>query len=72
MSGESSKPTMEMSSGTFSPRARAARIAPSAIMSEPHTIAVCPEAMSSAAAAWPPSTVNSVDTMCGATSEIPR
>lgn len=51
MSGESSKPTTETSCGTFSPCCRAARIAPSAIMSLAHTTAVQPREISAAAAA---------------------
>ncbi len=58
MSGESSYPTTEMSPGTDSPRCRAARIAPSAIRSEPQTSPVTPRSMSRPAAASPPSTPN--------------
>ena len=68
ISGESSKPTTERSSGTRSPRPRAARITPSAIRSDPQTIAVCPVSISSPPATWPPSTVKSVDTTCPVTS----
>ena len=72
ISGESSKPTTDRSPGTDSPRERAARIAPSAMRSEPQMIAVCPQSMSSSAAAWPPSTVNSVVTTCPSASVTPR
>ncbi len=71
MSGESSNPTTDRSRGTCMPRACAARIAPRAMRSEPQITAVCPESMSSSAAAWPPSTVNSVETMCGRGSSMP-
>ncbi|CAM5731124.1 hypothetical protein STENM223S_10314 [Streptomyces tendae] len=54
ISGESSKPTTEMSRGTSRPRCRADRIAPSAIMSLAHTTAVQSRSISAPAAAWPP------------------
>ena len=52
ISAESSKPTTDTSSGTFSPARRTARIAPRAIGSLAHTMPVMPRASSRVAAAW--------------------
>ena len=71
ISGESSKPTTDTSSGTRRPRDRAARITPRAMRSDPQMMAVWPESMSSCAAVAPPSTVNRVVLTCGAASSTP-
>lgn len=55
--GESSYPMIERSSGTRRRDDRAARSAPSAMTSDPQTIAVWPAASSWVVAACPPSSV---------------